>query len=179
MAAGFNYKQAPTVNIRELARQELNKRGSSGVNLIDNADGYVLPLTPLKVDLEKLEAEICVRVRLTGTNTVKYLNGLKVGMFLGNGETAKQVTGIKEISGGYELEGVSGKAGDVMFEVESAEGKEPKTLPTHLNYATAPIKDNETLTILYGAEEIMEHKLFAPLTEADKEALGDRFYFIY
>lgn len=179
MAAGFNYKQAPTVNIRELARQELNKRGSSGVNLKDNADGYILPLTPLKVDLEKLEAKICVRVRLSDTNKVQYLNGLEVGMYLSDGKTAAQVTGIKEVDGGYELEGITGKAGDVMFEVESAEGREPKTLPTHLNYATAPIKDNETLTILYGAEEIMEHKLFAPLTEADKEALGDRFYFIY
>ena len=137
------------------------------------------PLTPLKVDLEKLEAEICVRVRLSDTNKVQYLNGLEVGMYLSDGKTAAQVTGIKEVDGGYELEGITGKAGDVMFEVESAEGKEPKTLPTHLNYATAPIKDNETLTILYGAEEIMEHKLFAPLTEADKEALGDRFYFIY
>ena len=179
MAAGFNYKQAPQVNIRELARQELNKRGSSGVNLINNAEGYILPLTPLKVDLEKLEAEICVRVRLSDTDKVQYLNGLEVGMYLSDGKTAAQVTGIKEVDGGYELEGITGKAGDVMFEVEGAEETEPKVLPTHLNYATSLIKDNETLTILYGAEEIMEHKLFAPLTEADKEALGARFYFIY
>jgi len=121
MAAGFNYKQAPTVNIRELARQELNKRGSSGVNLINNAEGYILPLTPLKVDLEKLEAEICVRVRLSDTDKVQYLNGLKVGMYLSDGKTAAQVTGIKEVDGGYELEGITGKAGDVMFEVEGAE----------------------------------------------------------
>lgn len=179
MAAGYKFDTTPQVNIREYVRWETVKRGSKGANLMDNAEGYIFPLTPLKVNLETLEATICVRVKLTDVGKVEYLNGLKAGAFLSDGENTYEVTAINEVDGGYELVGVEGQAGDVLFEVEGAEGKEAKDVPTHLNYATTKISDDETVTILYGAEEIEEHKLFAPLTDADKEALGDRFYFIY
>lgn len=173
--AGMKYFDAPKGDIKELCRFETVQRIAGGANLEEGGEGYLFPLTPLVVDMETRLAKVCVRLRLIGEDKVADLNGVKEGMTLSNGTETFTVSGIKKVEDGFELGGVEGKAGDVLFE---AEGTEQVDTPNALLYATTPYNEGETITFVYGAFEINEKNLFAPLTDADKEALGDRYYYI-
>ena len=175
MAVGYKFIEAPKGNIEELCRFETVQRIAGGANLEESGEGVLYPLTPLVIDKKNRTAKVCVRLRLAGPGIVEHLNGVKVGMTLSDGTESYTVGGIEEVEGGFKLDGVAGTAEDVLFE---AEGTEQKDTPTDLLYATTPYKDNETITFVYRAFEIEEANLFAPLTDEDKEALGDRFYYI-
>ena len=53
-----------------------------------------------------------------------------------------------------------------------------KTTAKALNYAWTKVEEGATVTAIGRAFEIKESKLIAPVSEKDKESLGDRFMFI-
>lgn len=190
MPAGFKYDLNPMDVLRELCRFDTVKRLSGGVNFEDEniPEGTMLmPLTPLAVDLKTRKA-----VAVKNVKVVESSNGTAIkvakhslaynGMYIGNGETGAAVSAIDKSNAAYDLITVSASmevaAGDVLFESAGADGAAPKAKANFLNYAITKVEKGATVTPIYRAYEVQESRLYAPISEKDKETLSDRFFFI-
>lgn len=198
MPTGFYYDETPMDVLRETCRFDTVKRLSGGVNFVDNTvpeGALLLPLVPLNVDLKTRTATAVKNVKVaetvsSGSTSVKVAKYslAYVGMLLGNGTTSVKVTAIDKSNKDYDLLTVEGgeggsptltaEANDALFEVTNATDTTPKAVANYLNYATTKAVKGATLTVIYRAYEVQESRLYAPLTDADKESLGDNFTYI-
>ena len=174
-----------------MCRVDTIQRLSGGVNFEDSdvpAGTLIMPLTPLVVDLKTRKAKAVKNVRVvekvasgTKVNVSKYSLAF-VGMFLSNGTTTVKVNAIDKSKADYDTLTVSAAitpdAGAVLFEVAASGDTTPKNAANMLNYATFKAGEKESLTPIYRAFEVCESKLYAPISEADKASLTDRFFFI-
>ena len=191
MAAGFKYDLNPMNVTREMCRIDSIKRLSGGVTFEDAdiaAGTLLMPLTPLAVDLKARKAKAVKNVRVVETVTsgtkvkvAKYSLAF-VGMFVGNGTAGAKISSIDKSNANYDLLTLSAamtpKADDVLFEATAADGVTPKATANFLNYATTKVEAGATVTPIYEAYEVSESRLYAPISEEDKETLSDRFFFI-
>lgn len=190
MPAGFKYDLNPMDVLRELCRFDTVKRLSGGVNFEDEniPEGTMLmPLTPLAVDLKTRKAVAVKNVKVvessngTAIKVAKHSLAYK-GMYIGNGEAGAAVSAIDKSNAAYDLITVSASmevvAGDILFESAGADGTAPKAKANFLNYAITKVEKGATVTPIYGAYEVQESRLYAPISEKDKETLSDRFFFI-
>ena len=186
MAVGYKFNNAPNEKFREYYKVGTEQRMSSGANLMNDGEGWLMTCAPIKVDFNKREASICFRARVasldeSGDTTIKYGCGIKVGMFISDGKTAFEVKDVKVSGDNYTIVGCKFAVDAIIFEVKDAEGKTPKDTPNALNYGVTPCNKAETITVLLGAMEIKNNKLYSPLLPSDIEALGDnmgRYFFI-
>lgn len=190
MPAGIHYDLKPMDVLREMCRFDTVKRLSGGVNFEDKnvPEGTMLmPLTPLAVDLKTRKAVAVKNVKVVETANGTAIKVAKyslayVGMHLGNGEAGATVSAIDKSNASYDLLTVSAAldvaAGDVLFESAADDGATPKATANFLNYATTTVVAGATVTPIYRAYEVQESRLYAPISEKDKETLSDRFFFI-
>lgn len=191
MPAGFKYDLKPMEVTREMCRVDTIQRLSGGVNFEDAdvpAGTLIMPLTPLAVDLKARKAKAVKNVRVvekvtsgTKVKVAKYSLAF-VGMFISDGTTTVKVSAIDKSTADYDTLTVSAaitpEAGAVLFEVVGADATEPKNTANMLNYATTKVEAGATVTPIIRAFEVCESKLYAPIAEADKATLTDRFFFI-
>lgn len=190
MPAGIKYDLKPMEVTREMCRVDTIQRLSGGV-VFEDADvpagTSIMPLTPLAVDLKTRKAKAVKNVRVVEKATSTKVKVAKyslayVGMFLSNGTTTVKVNSIDNSNADYDMLTVSvsltAEVGDVLFEAATSDGKTPKNAANMLNYAHFKAADKEPLTPIYRAFEVCESKLYAPIAEADKATLTDRFFFI-
>lgn len=190
MPAGIHYDLNPMDVLREMCRFDTVKRLSGGVNFEDKnvPEGTMLmPLTPLAVDLKTRKAVAVKNVKVVETTNGTAIKVAKyslayVGMHLGNGEAGATVSAIDKSNASYDLLTVSAvldvAVGDVLFESAAADGATPKATANFLNYATTKVVAGATVTPIYQAYEVQEARLYAPISEKDKETLSDRFFLI-
>lgn len=190
MPAGFHYDLEPGDVLRELCRFDTVYRLSSGFNFEDAnvPDGTTLmPLTPLHVDLTTRKASAVKNVKVvekvtTGTK-IKIAKGSLAykGMHLGNGTSGATVSSINTANTNYDeltmSAALAAEAGDVLFEAAAADGTAPKATANFLNYALTKVVPGETVTVIGRAYEVRESKLYAPISDKDKETLTSRFLF--
>ena len=191
MPAGIKYDLKGQEVEKELYNVKTGYRLAGGFNLEDNdiAEGtYVPVLAPLSVDFKTRIAKVSKAVKATeniDNTTLKIQKGslVKKGMHIGNGTKGATISAIDTTNANYDtltlsatIDGV--KAGDVLFEAKTVEGKEVKNPANFLNYARVKKEAGATVTALGQAYEIQTEKLYAPVSEQDKATLGARFMFI-
>ena len=191
MPAGIKYDLKGQEVEKELYNVKTGYRLAGGFNLEDNdiAEGtYVPVLAPLSVDFKTRIAKVSKAVKATeniDNTTLKIQKGslVKKGMHIGNGTKGATISAIDTTNANYDtltlsatIDGV--KAGDVLFEAKTVEGKEVKNPANFLNYAMVKKEAGATVTALGQAYEIQTEKLYAPVSEQDKATLGARFMFI-
>lgn len=190
MPAGFKYDLKPMEVTREMCRLDTIQRLSGGV-VFEDADvpagTPIMPLAPLAVDLKTRKAKAVKNVRVvekassTKVKVAKYSLAY-VGMFLSDGTTTVKVNAIDKSNAEYDLltvnASLTAESGVILFEVAASDGNNPKSVANMLNYATFKAGEKEPLTPIYRAFEVCESKLYAPISEADKASLTDRFFFI-
>ena len=191
MPAGIKYDLKGQEVEKELYNVKTGYRLAGGFNLEDNdiAEGtYVPVLAPLSVDFKTRIAKVSKAVKATeniDNTTLKIQKGslVKKGMHIGNGTKGATISAIDTTNANYDtltlsatIDGV--KAGDVLFEAKTVEGKEVKNPANFLNYARVKKEAGATVTALGQAYEIQTEKLYTPVSEQDKATLGARFMFI-
>lgn len=195
MAAGLKYNLEPVEKIMpEMCRFETVYRYSGGFNLVTTSLKNVKaipPLTPLVLDFKARTATPVINVELTEAYTsgtsmkIKKGSLAYVGMNLGDGTNGAAVSAIDTSNENYDtltlgaaFESTLAK-GDILFEASSSDGTAPKATANALNYAWEKVEDGATVTAVGRAFEIRPSRLIAPISEKDKESLGDRFMFTY
>lgn len=197
MPAGFKYDLKPIeANMPEMCRYETVYRYSGGFNLVlDNLSGVdkIPPMTPLMLDFVKRQATAVINVEVaekytTGTSMKIKKNSLAyAGMFIGDGTNGAKINKIDKTNEAYDTltlaaafgSSVTVEAGTVLYEATAVSGTEKKALAKALNYAWTKVEPGATVTAIGRAYEIRPTKLIVPISEADKESLGDRFMFTY
>ncbi|WP_303013836.1 head fiber protein [uncultured Bacteroides sp.] len=197
MPAGFKYDLKPIeANMPEMCRFETVYRYSGGFNLVlDNLAGVdkIPPMTPLVLDFVKRQATAVINVEVaekytSGTTMKIKKNSLAyVGMFIGDGTNGAKINKIDTTNEAYDTltlaaafgSSVTVEAGMVLYEATAVAGTEKKALAKALNYAWTKVEPGATVTAIGRAYEIRTTKLIVPISEADKESLGDRFMFTY
>ena len=197
MAAGLKYNLDPIEKIMpEMCRFETVYRYSGGFNLaLDNLTGVeaIPPMTPLVLDFKARKATVVINVEVaekytTGTSMkIKKGSLAYVGMFIGDGTNGAKINKIDKSNEAYDTltlaaafgSSVTVEVGTVLYEAEAVDGTEKKASATALNYAWTKVEPGATVTAVGRAYEIRPSRLIAPISEADKESLGDRFMFTY
>ena len=197
MAAGTKYNLKPIEKVMpEMCRFDTVYRYSGGFNLaLDNLTGVeaIPPMTPLVLDFKTRKATVVINVEVaekytTGTSLkIKKGSLAYAGMFIGDGTNGAKVTKIDKSNEAYDTLTLSAafgsevtvEVGTVLYEATAAAGTEKKASATALNYAWTKVEPGATVTAVGRAYEIRPSKLIAPISEADKESLGDRFMFTY
>lgn len=197
MPAGFKYDLKPIeANMPEMCRFDTVYRYSGGFNLdITNLTGVkdIPPLTPLVLNFVERKAKAVINVTVAeeitaGATSLKVKKDSLVypGIHLGNGTNGGTVESIdKTSSNEYDIITLSAtptlaaKKDAVLFEATAATGKTPKATATALNYAWTKVEAGATVTAIGRAYEIRPSKLIVPISDKDKETLGDRFMFTY
>lgn len=197
MAAGLKYNLDPIEKVMpEMCRFETVYRYSGGFNLVlDNLTGVkaIPPMTPLVLDFKARKATAVINVEVaekytTGTSMkIKKGSLAYVGMFIGDGTNGAKISKIDKSNEAYDTltlgaafgSDVTVEVGTVLYEATAAAGTEKKASATALNYAWTKVEPGATVTAVGRAYEIRPSKLIAPISEADKESLGDRFMFTY
>ena len=197
MPAGIHYNTNPIEGATpEMLRYDTVYRLSGGFNLdITNLSGVkdFPPCAPMAVDFKTRKAVPVVNVKVAEA----YTNGAEattikveknslayVGMFIGNGSKGASVTAINKSNENYDVLtieaafGANVAKGVVLFEAAAVDGKNVKNKANTLNYAWTKVEAGATVTAIGRAFEIKDSKLIAPVSEKDKENLGDRFMFI-
>lgn len=194
MPAGIHYNVTPLNTERELYNVKSSYRLQGGFNLVaDNLkDGsYIDVLTPLAIDFKTRKAIPLKSVKIveaadgTGT-TYKIAKGSLAyeGMIIGTGAKGAEIANINKDNADYDsittaaALGAAVKVGDVLFEASAAGGTTLKHVPNALNYARVKVEVGATVTALGQAYEIREPKLYVPVSQKEKDALGDRFMFV-
>lgn len=197
MPAGVYYNQNPIEGIMpEIARYETAYRYSGGFNLdLSNLEGqkHLPPMTPLALDFKTRKAKAVINVQVVEaysngneslTIKVKKNSLAYVGMFIGNGSKGAKVTAIDKSNANYDtltIESAFGAnitKGTTLFEAAAVDGKNAKSKAIALNYAWTKVEAGATVTALGRIYEINESKLIVPISQVDKDNLGDRFMFI-
>lgn len=197
MPAGFKYDVKPIEKtMPELCRFETVYRLSGGFNLdTTNLTGIdkIPPMTPLVIDFKTRTAKVVVNVEVAekitaGTTTLKIQKGsfAYVSMHLGNGSNGGTIEAIDKTSNAdYDTvtlaasPTLAAEVGSVLFEASAVAGKTPKVTANALNYAWTKVEAGATVTAIGRAYEIRTSKLLVPVSDKDKESLGDRFMFTY
>lgn len=196
MPAGFKYDLNPIERqMPEMCRFETVYRYSGGFNLdISNLTGVdkIPPLTPLVLDFEKrtakavLNVEVAKKITAGSTSLKIKKNSLAyVGMHIGNGTNGGTIEAIDKSNAEYDTVTLAASptlAADkdaVLFEATAAAGKTAKATATALNYAWTKVEAGVTITAIGQAYEIRPTRLIVPISDKDKETLGDRFMFTY
>ena len=197
MAAGLKYNLDPIEKVMpEMCRFETVYRYSGGFNLaLDNLTGVeaIPPMTPLVLDFKARKATVVINVEVaekyTSGTSMKIKKGslAYVGMFIGDGTNGAKVTKVDKSNEAYDTltlaaafgSSVTVEVGTVLYEAEAVDGTEKKASATALNYAWTKVEPGATVTAVGRAYEIRPSRLIAPISEADKESLGDRFMFTY
>lgn len=197
MAAGLKYNLDPIEKVMpEMCRFETVYRYSGGFNLVlDNLTGVeaIPPMTPLVLDFKARKATVVINVEVaekytTGTSMkIKKGSLAYAGMFIGDGTNGAEISKIDKSNEAYDTltlgaafgSGVTVEVGTVLYEATAAAGTEKKASATALNYAWTKVEPGATVTAVGRAYEIRPSRLIAPISEADKESLGDRFMFTY
>lgn len=193
MAVGIKYFGAPAVE-NEIWNQKTTFRIQGGFNLdISNlVEGRVIePATPLFVDFKTRTAKVSISVGVleeaSETDTeikVKKGSHAYVGMFLGDGAKGAKVSKVDKSNADYDVITVEATMGvklpvdSVLFEASAVGGKNLKVVPNFINYTRVTVEEGATVTAVGQAYEIRESKLYAPISEKEKEALGSRFLFV-
>lgn len=190
MSAGFKYDLNPMEVTREMCRIDSIQRLSGGVNFEDSdvlVGSYLLPLTPLAVDLKTRKAKAVKNVRVvekvtSGTKVKIAKHSLAfVGMFLSDGTGTTKVSAIDKSNAAYDVltvgTAITPGANVVLFEVADSSAKTPRYVANMLNYATTKVEAGATITPIYRAFEVCESKMYAPVSEEDKASLR-LFFFI-
>lgn len=187
----FNYSTNNDSQIEEVVRFDTVYRLSGGfnVNTDDCTIGDRIPvLAPLKIDIKSRKATPLIRVRVQETGSSKKLRvskgyTLNKGMFLSNGTNTLEVVSIDTQNPQYDE--ITAKADTtafikdaILFEATDGTANKSKGVSNFLCYAGVTIKKGAVLSAIARGYEVKEDKLVIPLTDADKEALGDRFLFI-
>lgn len=191
MSAGVKYDLNGQEVEKELCDFKSVYRLSGGFNLEDEdvTEGSVIPsLAPLSIDFKTRKAKISKSVKVVeniSDTTLKIAKGsfVKVGMHLGTGSAGATITQISTDNDMYDeltlsatISGV--KKGNVLFEATAVGGQKVKNPANFLNYARVKKQDGATLTAVGQAFEIQTEKLYAPISDKDKETLGARFMFV-
>lgn len=194
MAAGMKYDLKPIQVASEMCRFDTVYRLSGGFNLVLEGLSMgerIAPLTPLAIDFATRKATVIKNVQVVqGTKatdtTVKVSKGslAYVGMVVGSGTKGATITNIDTSDDGYNLltlDVAVGKlaVGDILFESSDAEGKEAKHKAVALNYAWTVVEPGATITAIGGVYEIRPTALLSPISDRDRESLGDRFLFTH
>ena len=197
MAAGMKYNLDPIEKIMpEMCRFETVYRYSGGFNLVlDNLTGVkaIPPMTPLVLDFKARKATVVINVEVaekyTSGTSMKIKKGslAYVGMFIGDGTNGAKINKIDTSNELYDTltlaaafgSSVTVEVGTVLYEAKAVDGTEKKASATALNYAWTKVEQGATVTAVGRAYEIRPSRLIAPISEADKESLGDRFMFTY
>ena len=197
MAAGLRYNLEPIEKVMpEMCRFETVYRYSGGFNLVlDNLTEVkaIPPMTPLVLDFKARKATAVINVEVaekyTSGTSMKIKKGslAYVGMFIGDGTNGAKVTKIDKSNEDYDTltlgaafgSSVTVEVGTVLYEATAVAGTEKKSSATALNYAWTKVEPGATVTAVGRAYEIRPSRLIAPISEADKESLGDRFMFTY
>lgn len=196
MSAGFKYDLKPIeASMPEMCRFETVYRYSGGFKLdISNLTGVaqIPPLTPLVLDFVKRTARAVINVEVaekipTGSTSLKIKkNSLAYnGMHIGNGANGGTIKAIDKNSAEYDTvtlaasPTLAAEKGTVLFEATEAGGKTAKATATALNYAWTKVETGATVTAIGQAYEIRPTRLIVPVSDKDKETLGDRFMFTY
>lgn len=197
MAAGLKYNFDPIEKVMpEMCRFETVYRYSGGFNLaLDNLTGVeaIPPMTPLVLDFKARKATVVINVEVaekyTSGTSMKIKKGslAYVGMFIGDGTNGAKINKIDKSNEAYDTltlaaafgSSVTVEVGTVLYEAEAVDGTEKKASATALNYAWTKVEPGATVTAVGRAYEIRPSRLIAPISEADKESLGDRFMFTY
>ena len=170
-------------------------RYSGGFNLdISNLTGVaqIPPLTPLVLDFVKRTAKAVINVEVAekitaGSTSLKIKkNSLAYnGMHIGNGTNGGTIEAIDKSSAEYDTvtlaasPTLAAEKGAVLFEATAVAGKTAKATATALNYAWTKVEAGATVTAIGQAYEIRPTRLIVPVSDKDKETLGDRFMFTY
>ncbi|GJH39887.1 hypothetical protein RCZ04_04370 [Capnocytophaga sp. HP1101] len=191
MPAGIKYDLKGQEVEKELYNVKTGYRLAGGFNINDEdiADGqFIPPLAPLAIDFKTRTAKVAKSIKASeniSATTLKIRKGslVKVGMHLGNGTAGATISAIDTTNADYDTLTLSAtiagvKAGDTLFEAKDATGKEVKNPANFLNYARVKKEAGATVTALGQAYEIQTEKLYAPVSDKDKETLGARFMFI-
>ena len=197
MAAGLKYNLDPIEKVMpEMCRFETVYRYSGGFNLVlDNLTGVkaIPPMTPLVLDFKARKATVVINVEVaekyTSGTSMKIKKGslAYAGMFIGDGTNGAKINKIDKSNEAYDTltlaaafgSSVIVEVGTVLYEAEAVDGTEKKASATALNYAWTKVEPGATITAVGRAYEIRPSRLIAPISEADKESLGDRFMFTY
>lgn len=195
MPAGFKYNLNPLESEKEMCRFETVFRLSGGFNLVleNLVEGSMLPpLTPLAIDFATRKATAIKNVKVVedlaaDSTSIKVAKKslAYVGMFIGNGSKGAKVTAIDKSNANYDVLtteaalGAIAKVGEVLFEASAVAGTAVKNKAVFLNYAWTKVEPGATVTAIGQVYEIRPSKLVAPISEKDKESLGDRFMFTY
>lgn len=196
MPAGFKYDLKPIeASMPEMCRFETVYRYSGGFNLdISNLTGVaqIPPLTPLVLDFVKRTAKAVINVEVAekitaGSTSLKIKkNSLAYnGMHIGNGTNGGTIEAIDKSNAEYDTvtlaapPTLAAEKGAVLFEATAAVGKTAKATATALNYAWTKVEAGATVTAIGQAYEIRPTRLIVPVSDKDKETLGDRFMFTY
>ncbi len=193
MPAGVSYNLNAEPVIEELCRFETVFRHSGGFNLDDSSltDGYIVPvLAPIAVDFTTRKVKVVKNatiVEAANASATSYKiakNSLiAVGMYLGTGAKGAGVTAIDKTNASYDLVtvaatiGVAVTVGQVLFEATAVGGTTPKNVANKLNYARTKVESGATITAVGRAYEVIESKLKLPISDKDKDSLGDNFMF--
>ncbi|WP_071133844.1 hypothetical protein [Millionella massiliensis] len=199
MPAGIKYETAPAV-MREVCDETTIYRINDGGMDLDKTnlpvDGWLPELAPLYRDKAERRAHVCLRVKVleeaaTSVKVVKVaknplVNGtfLKAGMYLSDGTNVISVAAVDTSKEGYDeitaAENFTAAltVGAILVEAKSDSDPAAKYTPNCLSYGVRKLSDISTVACIGRVFGIVEDELYIPVTEADKEALGDRFMFI-
>lgn len=194
MAAGLKYNLEPVEKVMpEMCRFETVYRYSGGFNLVTTSLKNVKaipPLTPLVLDFKARTATPVINVELaedfTSGTSMKIKKGslAYVGMYIDDGTNGATVSAVDTSNENYDTLTIdefesTPKKGEVLFEASAAAGTDAKATANALNYAWTKVEEGATVTAIGRAFEIRPSRLIAPISEKDKETLGDRFMFTY
>ena len=199
MAAGMKYETAPAITREVCDETTIYRINDGGMDLDKSnlpADGWLPELAPLYRDKAERKAHVCLRVKVleeAGTSVKKVkvaknplLNAtfIKAGMYLSDGTNVITVSSVDTSKDGYdEITAAANftatlNAGAVLVEAKSNSDATSKYVPNCLSYGVRKISEISTVACIGRVFGIVEDELYIPVTEADKEALGDRFMFI-
>ena len=106
-------------------------------------------------------------------------------MHIGNGTNGGTIEAIDKSNAEYDTvtlaasTTLAAEKDAVLFEATAAVGKTAKATATALNYAWTKVEAGATVTAIGQAYEIRPTRLIVPISDKDKETLGDRFMFTY
>ncbi len=191
MPAGIKYNMQNTAPERELCDVATIYRLSGGFNLEDEdlqEGAYVPPFAPLSIDLKTRVAKVVKAVKVVNASNATALQVEKgslvsVGMHLGDGDHGATINAINRANENYDIitlsASISGvQKGSVLFEATAAGGRNHKNIANFLNYAGVKVEPGATVTAVGRAYQIKTDRLYVPISDLDKENLGDRFMFV-
>jgi hypothetical protein len=194
MGAHLKYDLDPRPYYPELCRFETVLRLTGGFNLVtDNLEQGVKipPLAPLSIDFATRKATAVKNVRVaedaaSSSTAIRIEKGsfAYTGMILGTGTAGATVLSINRSNPEYDeitlaaAFGASTAKGKILFEASAAGGTTVKNKANFLNYAWTKVEPGATVTGVMRAFEIVEKKLYVPISDKDKDTLKGIYVFI-